>query len=185
MRHTPSLVMVRFNQSRKLAVKLMQRLPSHVPLPLLFTVLGMFFVSSSSSRCRIPFLLRNPTIILGTPRRNDCIQNFSSFRSYLSMSLSFSISADVFSSTQWMGSSLLSGLQSHTAYSERRVWHCAWSNSPASTSPPMISLALPIPVRTTEQYWALLLTTRSSRVSMNSRVVGSHWSGSSDRVSNL
>lgn len=53
-------------------------------------------------------------MIFGTPSKNDCIQNFNNLRSYLSMSLSFAISADVFSSTQLMGSSLFSGLQSHT-----------------------------------------------------------------------
>lgn len=36
----------------------------------------------------------------------------------------------------------------------------------ASTSPPRINLDLPMPVLTTEQYWALLLTTRFSRPSM-------------------
>lgn len=39
-------------------------------------------------------------------------------------------------------------------------------DSRASTSPPRMSLVLPMPVLTTEQYWALLLTTRASRLSM-------------------
>ena len=92
----------------------MQRLPSQVPLPRRFTRPGIFFVSISSSLCKIPFLSRKPTTILGTPNRKDCIQNFRSLRSYFSMSLSLSISAEVFNSTQLMGSSLFSGLQSHT-----------------------------------------------------------------------
>ena len=105
---------VKLSQSRKAAVKLMQRLPSHAPLPCRLTTPGMFLVSSSSILCKIPFWLRKPTMILGTPSKNDCIQNFNSLRSYLSMSLSFAIAAEVFNSTQLMGSSLFSGLQSHT-----------------------------------------------------------------------
>lgn len=66
---------------------------------------------------------------------------------------------------------------------------CAWRSSvvsiPASTSPPIISRVLPIPVRTIEQYWALLFTTSSSRDSISSRVVGSHGWLRRDSVSNL
>ncbi len=101
----------------------MQRLPSQVPLPRLLTRPGMFLVSNSSTLCKMPLLLRKPTMTLGTPSRNDWTQNFSSFRSYLSMSLSFSISAEVFNSTQLMGPSLLFGLQSHTG------WRLACSTS--------------------------------------------------------
>lgn len=92
----------------------MQMLPSHDALPFLFTRPGMFCVSNSSSLRRMPSLVRKPTMILGTPSRNDWVQNLRSLRSYFSMSRSFSISADVFSSTQLIGSSLFSGLQSHT-----------------------------------------------------------------------
>ena len=150
MRQTPLVVIVRLSpneglivdkswgmkpsHSRKAAVKLMQRLPSHVLLPCRLTIPGMFLVSvqvtlspnqppnaarcirspSSSSLCRIPFWLRKPTIILGTPSKKDWIQNFNNLRSYLSISLSFAISAAVFNSTQLMGSSRFTGLQSHT-----------------------------------------------------------------------
>ena len=100
--------------SRKAAAKLMQTFPSQDPLPTFFTFPGILAVSSSSSRWTIPFWSRNPTIIFGTPSKNDCAQNLSSFRSYLSMSRSLRISAEVLSSTQWMGSSLRSGLQSQT-----------------------------------------------------------------------
>ena len=148
---------VKPSHSRKAAVKLMQRLPSHIPLPCLTTP-GMFLVSSSSSLCRIPFWLRKPTIILGTPSKNDCIQNFSNLRSYLSISLSFAVSAVVFNSTQLMGSSLSSGLQSHTEQSlaTKNRGYCLekCDNIRASTSPPMINFVLPMPVFTTEQYWA-------------------------------
>lgn len=137
IRHTPSEVIVCLSpgkismvewhltighlQSRKLAVKLIQRLPSHEFLPLRLTKPGILFVSNSSSRCKIPILLRNPIMIFGTPSKKDCIQNFRSFRSYLSMSLSFSIIADVLSSTQLIGSSLSSGLQSQTVKHHEHV----------------------------------------------------------------
>ena len=131
IRHNPSLVIVCLSpsdgqylsggidaggdaQSRKAAVKLIHKFPSQVPLPLRLTIPGILLVSNSSSLSKIPFLLRNPIIILGTPSRKDCIQNFRSFLSYLNMSLSLSIKAEVLSSTQLIGSSLLSGLQSHT-----------------------------------------------------------------------
>lgn len=71
IRQTPSPVIVSFKKSRKEAAKLIQRLPSHVPFPVLLTVPGMDAVSISSSRCRIPFRLLKPTIIFGTPRRKD------------------------------------------------------------------------------------------------------------------
>lgn len=46
-------------------------------------------------------------------------------------------------------------------------------------------MVLPTPVRTTEQYCALLLTTSFSRFSMYSREVSPHGLGSVERVSNL
>ena len=101
--------------SRKVAAKLIQIFPSHVPRPDFLTLFGMLAVSSSSKRRRIPPWSRNPTTILGTPRRKDCAQNFRSFRSNLTMSRSFLISAEVLSSTQLIGSSLRSGLLSQTA----------------------------------------------------------------------
>jgi len=101
-------------QSRKAAVKLIHKFPFQVFLPLRLTMPGILLVSNSSSLSKMPILLRNPTMILGTPSRNDCIQNFRSFLSYLNMSLSLSIKAEVLSSTQLIGSSLLSGLRSHT-----------------------------------------------------------------------
>ncbi len=89
-------------QSSSADAKLMHMLPSQVP-PLFFTVPGIEVVSISSILFRIPSGVRNPTIILGTPRRNDCIQNFISFLSKLIMSLSFRISALVFNSIQLIG----------------------------------------------------------------------------------
>ena len=53
-------------------------------------------------------------MIFGTPRRKDWIQNLRSFRSYLSMSRSLEMVAEVLSSTQLMASFLLGGLESHT-----------------------------------------------------------------------
>ena len=103
--------------SRKLAAKLMQVLPSQRFLPRLLTISGMLWVLSSSSRIRIPSAVRKPTIIFGTPSKNDCIQNFKSFRSNLIWSRSLLISADVFNSTQLIGRFLSSGLISQTNFS--------------------------------------------------------------------
>ena len=55
----------------------------------------------------------------------------------------------------------------------------------ASTSPPRIIFSMPMRVFTTEQYCARLFTTISSRPSMYSLDVGSHWSGIVAKVSNL
>lgn len=68
----------------------------------------------SSTRCRMPSRERNPTIMRGTPSRNDWIQNLSSLRSKLSRSRSLRNSADVLSSTQFIGSPAFRGLQSQT-----------------------------------------------------------------------
>jgi hypothetical protein len=103
--------------SRKLAAKLMQVLPSQRFLPRLLTISGILWVLSSSSRIRIPSAVRKPTIILGTPSKNDCIQNFKSFRSNLIWSRSLLISAEVFNSTQLIGRFLSSGLMSQTYFS--------------------------------------------------------------------
>ena len=65
------------------------------------------------------------------------------------------------------------------------LWIGGWLDEPASTSPPIISLILLKPVRTTEQYCAWLSTTCSSRDSMYSRKVGSQVLGITERVSNL
>src|SRR5882724_5863241 len=100
-------------QSSNADAKLIHILPSQVPFPRLFTVPGIEAVSISSTLFKIPSGVRNPTIILGTPRRNDCIQNFMSLRSNVIMSLSFRISALVFSSTQLMELPSV-GLESHT-----------------------------------------------------------------------
>lgn len=164
--------------------------PSQEPLPIFLTLPGILAVSSSSKRCTMPFWSRKPTMIVGTPSKKDCAQNFNNFRSYLSISRSLRISADVFSSTQWIGSSFLSGLQSHTktvtsvGYSHLLPWPSDY-DSPASTSPPRIMRVFPIPVLTTEQYCALLLTTWFGRASISSRVMGSHGLGRTDRTSNL
>jgi len=88
-------------------------LPSHVPFPRRLTVPGIEAVSISSTLFRIPSGVRNPTMILGTPRRNDWIQNFINFRSKVIMSRSFRMSALVFNSTQLIGPSSV-GLISHT-----------------------------------------------------------------------
>lgn len=55
----------------------------------------------------------------------------------------------------------------------------------ASTSPPRQRTVLPMPVRTTEQYCSLLLTTWFSRSSMYSLDVSCHVLGRVERVSNL
>jgi hypothetical protein len=98
-----------------------------------------------------------------------------------------------------MGSSFLSGLASQTG-SRRPICHCVspdtsiidnaafgeyWECPPASTSPPITSFVDPIPVRTTEQYCDLLLTTISPRDSIYSREHSAQGFGSSERVSNL
>jgi hypothetical protein len=103
--------------SRKLAAKLMQVLPSQRFLPRLLTISGMLWVLSSSSCVRIPSAVRKPTIIFGTPSKNDCIQIFKSFRSNLTWSRSLSTLAEVFNSTQLTGRFLSSGLMSQTYFS--------------------------------------------------------------------
>lgn len=100
-------------QSSNADAKLIHIFPSHVPFPRLFTVPGIDAVSISSTLFKMPSGVRNPTMILGTPRRNDCIQNFISLRSNVIISLSFRISALVFSSTQLMGLPSV-GFESHT-----------------------------------------------------------------------
>ena len=107
-------------QSRKVVVKLMQTFPSQMGFRRFLIIPGIFFVSTSSRRRRIPCLLRKPTMIFGTPKRNDWAQNLSSFRSNLTMSWSLSISAEVLSSTQLIGTFSLSGLQSQTGRSLTR-----------------------------------------------------------------
>src|ERR1700733_551454 len=77
----------------------------------------MLWVLSSSSRVRIPSAVRKPTMIFGTPSKNDCIQIFKSFRSNLIWSRSLLISAEVFNSTQLTGRFLSSGLMSQTYFS--------------------------------------------------------------------
>lgn len=174
----------------------MQMFPSQVLFPTFWTFPGMLEVSSSSRWRKVPCWSRNPTMILGTPNRNDWAQNFKSFRSYFIISRSFLISAEVFSSTQLIGSSFRSGLQSQTRnhYQQELValsqkWNIGINlicfDLPASTSPPMTSRTPPIPVRTTEQYCALLLTISSSRPSISWRGVWSQLCGSTDKVSNL
>lgn len=102
------------SHSRNAAVKLMQTFPSQLPFPSLLTLPGIVWVSMSSSRNSIPCLSRNPTTIFGTPRRKDCAQNLSSFRSNLIFSLSLNSSEVVFNSTQLMGSSFRAGFESQT-----------------------------------------------------------------------
>ena len=92
----------------------MQILPSQVPLPFFWTLLGISWVIISSRRLSMPSESRKPTMILGTPSRKDCTQNLRSLRSNLIRSRSLFISAEVFNSTQFMGSFGFSGLQSQT-----------------------------------------------------------------------
>lgn len=99
--------------SKKALAKLIHTLPSHC-LPLRATVVGIEATSISSSFWRIPSRDRNPTMILGTPRRNDWIQNLSSLRSKFSLSRSLRMSMEVLSSTQLIGSPALGGFESHT-----------------------------------------------------------------------
>jgi hypothetical protein len=145
----------------------------------------------SSSRSRVPVFERNPTMIFGTPSRNDWIQNLSNLRSNFRRSLSDWISSEVFSSTQLIGCVGSSGFRSHTAQSETLDSDLNDENmqkaqiSPASTSPPRIRLALPMPVCTTEQYCCALSTICLSRFSMYSLETASHTSGMRDSASNL
>lgn len=92
----------------------MQTFPSQLPFPSLLTFPGIVWVSISSRRNNIPALSRNPTMILGTPRRKDWAQNLSSFRSNLIFSLSLNSSDVVFNSTQLIGSSFRAGFESQT-----------------------------------------------------------------------
>lgn len=96
----------------------MQMLPSHCR-PRRATVSGIEATSMSSTRCRMPSRDRKPTMMRGTPSRNDWIQNLSSLRSKLSRSRSLRISAEVLSSTQLMGSPALGGLESQTGRARR------------------------------------------------------------------
>lgn len=101
-------------QSNNPAAKLIHMFPSHVAFPLLFTVPGIFSVSISSILTRIPFWSRKPTIIFGTPRRKDWIQNFISLRSKARRSRSDWGLTEVLSSTQLMRVVGGSGLMSQT-----------------------------------------------------------------------
>jgi hypothetical protein len=106
-------IRIEYLHSNNSDAKLMHIFPSQVPFPRLFTVPGIDAVSISSTLLRMPSGVRNPTMIFGTPRRNDCIQNFISFRSKVIISRSLRISALVLSSTQLI--ELPSdGLESHT-----------------------------------------------------------------------
>ena len=130
-------------------------------------------------------------MILGTPSRNDWIQNLSNFRSNFAISPSDWISSEVFNSTQFMGWSLSSGFRSHTSYIQNvngvaevyTMRKCPYL--PASTSPPRITEWFPNPVCTTEQYCCMLSTTCRSLDSINSRETSSHMLGINDSVSNL
>jgi hypothetical protein len=127
------------------------------------------WVSCSASVSRNPSGDRKPTIIFGTPRRNDCAQNLSSFRSYFTSSRWVAGCCDVLSSIQGIGSAGLSGLAPMTA----------------STSPARIRVVGPILVVTMEQYWALLLTMMLSLSSISARVVSAQGLGMTERCSNL
>ena len=171
--------------SKNIAVKLMHMFPSQ-RFESRLTATGMSCVSNSRTSRRIPACVRKPTMIFGTPRRNDCIQNFNNFRWNFFWSWGFRISAEVLSSTQLMGLSFWSGLQSQTSHFEQHsVRLQGVHNVRASTSPPSIRRDLPMPVFTTEQYCAWLSTIASSRSSMTSLGVECHWLGSTDSVSNL
>jgi len=100
-------------QSSNADVKLIHIFPSQVPFPRLLTVPAIEAVSISSILFKMPSGVRNPTIILGTPSRKDCIQNFMSLRSKVIISLSLRMSALVFNSTQFMGLPSV-GLESQT-----------------------------------------------------------------------
>lgn len=115
------------SHSRKEAAKFVQMLPSHCR-PRRATVSGIEATSMSSTRCRIPSRERKPTMMRGTPSRNDWIQNLSSLRSKLSRSRSLRISADVLSSTQLMGSPALGGLESQTAGARKQEISCHLSD---------------------------------------------------------
>ena len=102
-------------QFRNPAAKLIHIFPSQVAFPLLFAIPGIFSVSISSTRSRTPFWSLKPTIIVGTPKRNDWIQNFMSLRSNASRSRSDWGEMDVLSSIQFIRVWGVSGLASQTA----------------------------------------------------------------------
>lgn len=70
------------SHSRNSAAKLMHMIPSH-ERPFLATMAGMPSTSISSSLRRMPSRDRKPTMILGTPRRKDWIQNLHNLLSKL------------------------------------------------------------------------------------------------------
>jgi hypothetical protein len=136
--YTPSPTTVSFKNAKKSAAKFMHVLPSQHFVPLR-TIPGIFPVSNSCTPLRIPCLLRHPTIIFGTPRRNDCAQNLSSLRSNLRTLWCEGFggsSSDVLSSTQGMGV-----VESVAGFGPDRP----------STSPPRSSVCGPNDVLTIEQ----------------------------------
>lgn len=186
------------SHSRKTPAKLTHMSAFHEGLGRELTVCGIRCVSISSRLARTPSRVRKPTMILGTPSRNDWIQNFMSLRWKTSASWGPRISTDVLSSTQLIGAPFSTGFESQTGgvsraqsathgdcktrvdrRRERRM------DVLASTSPPRHRVALPIPVRTTEQYCSLLLTMWFSRSSMYSRDVSAQGVGRVARASNL
>jgi hypothetical protein len=159
------------SHSRKSAPKLMHISPFHAGRSWRAIVSGMVAVWISSREERMPCWVRKPTMILGTPRRKDWSQNLRSLRWKFSTSrwLPGRISADVLSSTQLIGVPGWEGLESQTGSAVRfgcMLWSGGDGDVLASTSPPIQIVVAPIPVRTTDQYWGLLLTTSVSLPSM-------------------
>lgn len=101
----------------------MQRLPSQRFWPTCLTHFGISWVLNSSRRRSCPSRLLKPTIIIGTPSKNDWAQNFKSFRSKVTCCWYAPISSEVFSSTQFIGEFLSSGRQSHTTFRQQKfLW---------------------------------------------------------------
>lgn len=102
------------SHSRKALAKLMHTFAFQLLTPRLAAVSGILAVWISSSFVRIPCCERKPTMILGTPSKNDWIQNFMSLRSKFCIVLSSRISTLVLSSIQLIGAPFSTGLESQT-----------------------------------------------------------------------
>lgn len=68
------------SHSKKTPAKLTHISAFHLGFGCELTISGILCVSISLTSTRMPSLVRNPTIILGTPRRKDWIQYFMSLR---------------------------------------------------------------------------------------------------------
>lgn len=103
-------------QSKNSAAKLRHISAFHLGFGPALTMSGIVCVSNSFNSVNMPSLVRNPTMIFGTPSKNDCIQYFISFLWKFSISCGPRISPDVLSSTQFIGLPCSAGFESQTRY---------------------------------------------------------------------